>query len=149
MTATLERPVLPSQADSALAEQAIRELSRYRSRDGEELQVHLSDGKVLRIPKAATDLLHHILTEMAIGNAVTIIPVHAELTTQEAADILNVSRPYLVRLLEEGKIKFHKVGAHRRIKFSDLDAYRQDAEADRLKAMAELAAEAQKLGLGY
>ena len=105
MTATLDRLVLPSQEDAELAEQASRELSRHRQRTGDELQVQLDDGKVLRLPKAAADLLHHILNEMAIGNAVTIIPIHAELTTQEAADLLNVSRPHLVRLLEEGKIK--------------------------------------------
>lgn len=149
MTATLDRLVLPSQEDAELAEQASRELSRHRQRTGDELQVQLDDGKVLRLPKAAADLLHHILNEMAIGNAVTIIPIHAELTTQEAADLLNVSRPHLVRLLEEGKINYHKVGTHRRIKFSDLEAYRVAAEAERQKAMEELATEAQELGFGY
>ncbi len=149
MTATLDRPVLPSQEDAELAVEASRELSRHRQRTGDELQVQFDDGKVLRLPKAAADLLHHILKEMAIGNAVTIIPIHAELTTQEAADLLNVSRPHLVKLLEEGKIKFNKVGTHRRIKFSDLEAYRLAAEAERQKAMEELAAEAQELGFGY
>jgi excisionase family DNA binding protein len=98
--------------------------------------------------KAAADLLHHILNEMAIGNAVTLIPIHAELTTQEAADLLNASRPFLVRLLEEGKIKHHKVGTHRRIKFKELEAYRLVAEGERETAMEELAAEAQELGFG-
>jgi len=149
MTATLDRPVLPSQEDAELAVQASRELSRHRQRPGDELQVQLGDGSVLRLPKAAADLLHHILKEMASGNAVTIIPIHAELTTQEAADLLNVSRPYLVRLLEEGRIKYHKVGSHRRIKFADLEDYRVTAEAERQKAMEELAAEAQDLGFGY
>lgn len=149
MTATLDRPVMPSQEDSELAVQASRELSLHRQRAGDELQVQLEDGKVLRLPKAAADLLRHILNEMAIGNAVTIIPIHAELTTQEAADLLNVSRPFLVRLLEEGKIKHHKVGTHRRIKFKELEAYRLGAEAERKAAMEELAAEAQELGFGY
>ena len=149
MTATLDRPVMPSEEDAELAVQASRELSLHRQRAGDELQVQLEDGKVLRLPKAAADLLRHILNEMAIGNAVTIIPIHAELTTQEAADLLNVSRPFLVRLLEEGKIKHHKVGTHRRIKFKELEAYRLAAEADRKTAMEELAAEAQELGFGY
>ena len=149
MTATLERPVLPSQEDAELALEASRELSRLRQRTGDELQVRLDGGNVLRLPKAAADLLHHILTEMSNGNAVTLIPIHAELTTQEAADLLNVSRPHLVRLLEKGHIKFRKVGAHRRITFLDLEAYRQQAERDRLEAMEELAQQAQELGFGY
>ncbi|RJT42673.1 helix-turn-helix domain-containing protein [Mesorhizobium waimense] len=86
---------------------------------------------------------------MGQGNAVTIIPVHAELTTQEAADYLNVSRPYLIRLLEEGKLPFNMVGTHRRVKFSDLAAYRNNAEEERKKVMEELAAQAQELGMGY
>jgi excisionase family DNA binding protein len=104
---------------------------------------------VLTLPVAAARLLEHLLTEMAHGNAVTLIPVHAELTTQEAADYLNVSRPYLIRLLEENAIRFHKVGTHRRVRFQDLKAYKERIDAKREKAMNELVAEAQELGLGY
>jgi excisionase family DNA binding protein len=74
--------------------------------------------------EGAADLLHHILKEVTIGNAVTLIPMHAELTTRKAADLLNVSSPFLVRLQEEEKIKHHKFGPHRRIKFKELEAYR-------------------------
>ena len=119
MIKVLERPVLPSREDTELATEASRMLSKSKHA-AEELRVYLDDGQVLRLPKAATDLLYHLLTEMAAGNAVTIIPVHAELTTQEAADHLNVSRPYLVRLLEEGQILFRMVGTHRRIRFRGL-----------------------------
>ncbi|WP_457797848.1 helix-turn-helix domain-containing protein [Methylocystis sp. S23] len=148
MSATIERPVLPSPEEAELAAAASRELSRSRHATG-ELQVRLDDGKVLRLPKAAADLLHHLLTEMANGNAVTLIPVHAELTTQEAANLLNVSRPHLVRLLEEGRIEYRMVGTHRRIKFADLEAYRLSAERERQEAMDELAQQAQELGFGY
>ncbi|MGH8571699.1 MAG: helix-turn-helix domain-containing protein, partial [Gammaproteobacteria bacterium] len=90
-----------------------------------------------------------ILGHLANGNAVTIVPVHAELTTQQAADYLNVSRPYLIGLLEAGKIDYHKVGTHRRIKFADLIKYKENDYASRRADLAELTAEAQRLGLDY
>ncbi len=86
---------------------------------------------------------------MAQGNAVTIIPTHAELTTQEAADFLNVSRPYLVKLLDKRKVPFHKVGTHRRIKFADLVAYKKIFESERDSILEELAEQSQGLKLGY
>ncbi len=86
---------------------------------------------------------------MSRGNAVTLIPLHAELTTQEAAEFLNVSRPHVIRLLETGKMKHRKVGTHRRIRFSDLQEFkkRQDQESD--AALEELAKQAQELDMGY
>src|SRR4051812_35721876 len=109
MNPRLERPVLPSSDDVELAVQASRHLSRARH-EGAELRVQMEGGEEIRLPKAVSELLYHLLTEMAKGNAVTLFPIHAELTTQEAADYLHVSRPYLVRLLEQGKIRFHMVG---------------------------------------
>ncbi|MEO9335995.1 helix-turn-helix domain-containing protein [Mesorhizobium sp. SB112] len=147
MTKLLDRPILPSADDAELAAQASRQLSRTKH-EGAELKVQVGN-ETLRLPKSVGDLLYRLLTEMAQGNAVTIIPIHAELTTQEAADYLNVSRPYLIRLLEEGKLPFSLVGTHRRVKFSDLAAYRKSTEEDRKKVMEELAAQAQELGMGY
>ncbi|MGF7211987.1 excisionase family DNA binding protein [Skermanella aerolata] len=139
--------VVPSEEDTRLAAESSRILAA--NRPDHALRVQLEDGRVLTLPVAAARLLEHLLTEMAHGNAVTLIPVHAELTTQEAADYLNVSRPYLVRLLEENAIRFHKVGTHRRVRFQDLKAYKDRMDAKREMAMNELVAEAQELGLGY
>ena len=86
---------------------------------------------------------------MAAGNAVAITPLHPELTTQQAADFLNVSRPFLVGLLEEGKLPFRKVGTHRRILYNDLMAYKQQEDQARRRVLNELAKQAQELGLGY
>jgi excisionase family DNA binding protein len=139
-------PIVPDEADAELAATASRELARASKAS---LNVRLDDGTDLQLPKAVTPLLVKILTEMAQGNAVTLIPLHAELTTQEAANLLNVSRPHLNKLLERGALKFHKVGTHRRIRFADLDAFRAERERAREQSMAELARQAQEEGMGY
>jgi excisionase family DNA binding protein len=142
-------PEVPTEEDSKLAAEAIRALAGAIKAKKEVLRVKLDDGQQFTLPKAATRLLSHLLNEMANGNAVTLIPIHAELTTQEAADYLNVSRPYLIRQLESHKVPFHKVGTHRRIKFQDLEVYRQSVESERRKVMDELAEQAQELEMGY
>jgi excisionase family DNA binding protein len=149
MSALTEKPgtIVPTEEDARLAAESSRILATKRP--DHALRVQLDDGRVLTLPVAAARLLEHLLTEMARGNAVTLIPVHAELTTQEAADYLNVSRPYLVRLLEENAIRFHKVGTHRRVRFQDLKAYKEQVDAKRERAMSELMAQAQELDLGY
>lgn len=149
MVALLEGPdtVVPSREDAELAAELSRKLATKRPEDS--LCVRLGDGQELILPEHVARLLSHILTEMSHGNAVRLIPVHAELTTQEAADYLNVSRPYLVKLLEERKIPFRMVGTHRRVQFHDLERYAHEAAAARDKALAALAEQAQELDMGY
>ena len=103
----------------------------------------------IEIPAAAIEVLADAIEEMARGHAVRINSREEELSTQKAADLLNVSRPYLIGLLKQGEIPFRMVGTHRRLRPSDVLAYRErsDSEADR--AYRELVAQAQKLDLGY
>lgn len=101
------------------------------------------------LPAPALRLLNEILKEMAKGNAVTLMPINAMLTTQEAADILNVSRPFLVGLLEAGKIPYQRLGSHRRILLQDLMAFKEKTDAARADAMRQLTEEAQELDMGY
>jgi excisionase family DNA binding protein len=103
--------------------------------------------QTLHIPAPAVNMLVRILDEMAQGNAVTLTPIHAELTTQEAADLLNISRPSLIQLLDEGKIEYRKVGTHRRVQFVALLAYKKLVHSERLAVLNELAAYDQELGI--
>jgi excisionase family DNA binding protein len=139
---------LPNTEDAGLARLSAQELSALLARmpRAERARVKL-DGHDLILPRQALALLRDILSEMAQGNAVTIVPTHAELTTQEAANILNVSRPYLVKLLETGEIAHHKINKHRRIRFEDLMAYKQEQAKKSSKALDDLAKQAQQLGM--
>lgn len=149
LTALREKPTLPTERETELATESSRILSRSDGTENQEFRIHLEGGTELRLPSAVKALLIHLLTEMSKGNAVTIIPIHAVLTTQEAADFLNVSRPHLVSLLEKGEMKFHMVGTHRRIRFPDLSEYKEKHENMREAAMQELADQAQELDTGY
>jgi excisionase family DNA binding protein len=141
----------PSREDVELARAAGRRLAAL-ARRGRRLTLQLREAgreETVELPAAAVKLLAAILEEMAAGRAVAVAPREAELTTQQAADFLNVSRPFLIRLLDEKKIPFRRVGAHRRIRFEDVARYKQSIDAERRKVLDLLAAEAQELGLGY
>ena len=144
---------LPTQQASEQAQAALRSLSSVaRRKSAREIRVEAegADKAVsVTVPKEAFELFLEVLGQMANGNAVTIVPVHAELTTQQAAELLNVSRPFLIGLLDDGKIPFRLVGSHRRVRFADLMAYKESDDKHRRVALDALAEEAQKHGLGY
>jgi excisionase family DNA binding protein len=147
-----EGPVAPSEDEVKQAQETGRILARHVKKN-QELKFRVIDNgeppETLQLPASAVKLLIDLLNEMAKGNAISLIPHHAELTTQQAADLLNVSRPYLVDLLEEGEIPFHRVGTHRRILFEDLLAYKRETDGKREKTLDQLVEQAQELGLGY
>jgi excisionase family DNA binding protein len=141
---------LPSEAEAGLAKETSRVLAS-RLKKGAAMKLRIVDGDAgqatVKLPAPAVGLLLRILEEMARGNAVTIIPVHAELTTQEAADMLNISRPSLIQLLDEGKIEYRRIGTHRRVRFEALMKYKRRMDEQRQAALRELAAYDQELGI--
>ncbi len=154
MSAILQEnsPALPEEHDITLAKQSSQELAALFSKKQKDFQMQVKVGKReahIVLPFSAVKLLLEILNQMAEGNAVTLIPIHAELTTQEAANLLNVSRPFLIKLLEKGEIPFHKAGTHRRIRFEDLIEFKNKADKTSKTALDELVKQAQELDLGY
>jgi excisionase family DNA binding protein len=149
MPQTTTASMLPSEADAALAKETGRVLAS-RLGDNNLVRLQIMDGgsrATVKLPAAAARLLVRILDEMARGNAVTLIPVHAELTTQEAADMLHISRPSLIQLLDEGKMEYRRIGTHRRVRFDALMKYKRKADAARRAVLAELAAYDQEIGI--
>lgn len=142
---------LPAPKEIEVAVRGQRELAAYLSTKMETQKITIQDAdnndRQIELPTSSLTLLMSILGELAVGNAVQVVPVHAELTTQEAANILNVSRPHLVKLLEDGKLPFHKTGRHRRVLFADLMKYKDQRDRESNKAMQELADLSQELGL--
>jgi excisionase family DNA binding protein len=146
--------VSPSRDDEELAMASSRSIAKIVSNESDSplvlrVSTHGGDETVVSVPATAFKLLGLILNEMAKGNAIAIFPVHAELTTQQAAELLGVSRPFIVEQLEKGNIPYRKVGTHRRVLFQDLMEYKRSMDHKRLESLDELAAEAQRLGLGY
>jgi excisionase family DNA binding protein len=107
------------------------------------------DGEEIELPASALEALKLVIDTLARGQSITLIPHDKELTSQEAADILQVSRPHLVKLLERGELPFHRVGAHRRIRVEHLLAYRDRRRAERKEGLDELARLSQELPGGY
>lgn len=139
---------MPTDKESALAAETGRQIGSV-IKDAETVRAHFGpkDGATVELPITAVRLLLDILEQMARGNAVTLMPVHAELTTQQAADLLNVSRTHFVQLLDEEKIAHRKIGTHRRVRAEDVLAYRRKTERARREALDELTELDEELGL--
>lgn len=105
------------------------------------------NGEEIELPRSLFHVLHQVVRHLAQGKVITVVPLNKNLTTQEAADILNVSRPYLIKLLDQGEIPFVKTGTHRRIRFSDLMQYKQRCDAERRRGLAQLTHMSLEMGL--
>lgn len=145
------RQLPPSAKDAAMARVSGQVLSPYvRKKRALTLKVReAGHDKPLELPAGAVALLMDILEAMAAGRGVTLIPENAELTTVQAADVLNVSRPFLIKLLENNVLPHRKVGKHRRVRMEDVMAYKARIDRERENVLDQLASEAQQLGMGY
>ena len=147
----------PTDDESELARESARRLAALLGTEsqarGAAVRVQIGGDdephEVITLPASALRLLARLLAEMAEGNGVKLLPIHAELSTQQAAELLNVSRPYLVRLLDEGAIPSRRVGTHRRVLLRDVMDYKQRDDERRHAILDELTAEAQELNMGY
>jgi excisionase family DNA binding protein len=148
MQATLEQTAL-GEEQMAEAAEAVRALVGLLSEELQSVELRTPAGQAVVVPTQAFQLFIELLGYLANGDGVVVLPEHAELSTQQAANLLNVSRPYLVQLIDERKLPARKVGTHRRVLLSDLLAYKRRDDAYREAVMQDLADEAQELGLGY
>lgn len=156
MNAVLKDPIredvtLPEPAVAQAAAQASRAFARLVPGVGGSVRIRVigpgGNDEEVSLPALAVGLLRGALSELARGNAVTLMPIHAELTTQEAADLLNVSRPFLVKLLESGTIPFHMVGTHRRMLAANVLKYRSEQRQRSVEALDEIGRIDRELGL--
>ncbi|MFG1814872.1 helix-turn-helix domain-containing protein [Kribbella sp. NPDC049174] len=143
--------VRPDAAEAVTADVAMRRVQRYLASHAEERDIRVVVGgdpdNTLALPRSAVELLARILAHMAAGQAVSVVPAHAELTTQQAADLLNVSRPFLIGLLDAGEIGYRKVGKHRRVRADSLMDYKRRDDHARREAADELTDLNREMGL--
>jgi len=124
-----------------------RALERTPSQAAQTPRLVGPDGDGIELPREIHALLVSIVETLKAGNGVSVIPLHAELTTVEAAQLLNVSRPFLIKQLDAGALPHHMVGTHRRLRLLDVLAYRDQADHDAAAALDAMAVEAEELGL--
>lgn len=147
MAKILDRPVIPSEFEVVQARKSFEALKKDSSNT--HFILGSQTGQKVPLTENAFNYVLGILNEMAKGHAVLMVPVQAELSTYEAAELLGVSRPFLIRLIEKGELPFRVVGRHRRIPCEDLLAYKERTQTRRAKAIAEMtAADDEMFGLG-
>jgi excisionase family DNA binding protein len=143
-------PTVPSDQDAVRAGELSRALERHHA-GGQALRVQIAaaghEVTTLDLPPVVARLLMSVLKETAAGHAVTLVPLEAEITTQQAAELLNVSRPYVIGMIDKGTLPARMVGNQRRLPLKDVLAYKADNRAKRLRTLEELAALDQELGL--
>lgn len=150
MTAVAIAPIQPDETDISTAVEALPHVKDYLASHADHvirLVVDDDTREPLVVPRGAVELLARILAHMAAGQGVSVVPAHAELTTQQAADLLNVSRPFLIGLLDDDEIEYRRVGKHRRIKAQSLMAYMARDDQERREAADELTRLNQEMGL--
>src|SRR3954453_5431606 len=142
-------PVLPSEAEAEMARGIARKIAASLGKGATiKLQVDdRTDTEQVSLPPVATRLVLDLLEELARGNAVTLNTISSELTTQEAADLLNISRPTLIQLLNDGKIPYHRLGTHRRIPLEGVLAFKADLYMKRKAVLDEMSEIHQEYGL--
>ena len=145
----LEGRFVPTEQDTETVKAFSRQLAREIDIASQITIQKADDDESFEVPRAVFEVLMKVLAIMSEGKAFALIPMDKELTTQQAADILNVSRPYLNKLLDLGEIPHRKVGRNRRIKFGDLAEYKAKQEEKSRTALQELADQAQELDMGY
>jgi excisionase family DNA binding protein len=147
---TIDEPIAPSEADTATARQSSRQLARLlKGHSADTLHLHVPGEETeVAVSGAALRVLVKVLEEMGKGHAVTVLSAQQELTPQQAANFLGMSRTLLTNLLDRQEIPFRYVGSHRRVRFQDLLTFRAEQER-RHQAMNELTAQAQELNMGY
>lgn len=141
-------PIIADEAEAAIATRAAASLSSS-ARAGQDVQLVLREqpNVIVPLPARAVEIVVGVLEAMSARRPFSIIPHDAELTTQQAADYLNVSRPFLIGLIDRDEIRHRMVGRHRRVRFADLLAFERVSAAKRRQALDEMGAEAQRLGL--
>lgn len=147
MATVLDRPLIPTKPEVAQAKRSFKLLSEDNS--SSHFIMGSETGVKVPISESVFNLFVTVLEELSKGNAIQLVPINAEVTTIEAAEIVGVSRPFLVKLLNEGKIPYRMVGRHRRILFKDLMEYYEKSKKSQLKAIAEMTAEDDAAGLTF
>jgi len=145
MGAQVIGPVEPSADDVRIARCAAAKLAA--AAPGSDVSIRIDGGEGVKLPPSVVRILAEIMEHFAHAQAVVLATREFEVSTQRAADILNVSRPYLVELLESGKIPFRRVGTHRRVRLDDVLAYQSEMRARTSRALDELTELSQELGL--